>query len=334
MTLGGGTAMRRREFIGLLGGAAAVPFMARAQDAGKIHRIGFLGPAQNSAPAVAFYRAFLERMSSLGFRDGQNLNIEFRALEEPRAMAIKADELVRARPDVIVATGPEAGLQAVVNASGAIPVVMVAVNFDPIAGGYVKSLAHPGGSVTGVVFQQLELAQKQVELLTHAVSGKSRLAILFEGSTADQLGAAERAAKLLKLDVQTVKLEAPAYDFDEAIKKAAADGAQLLLVLSGPGFTQHRVRIAELAIQHRLPAMFIARHYVESGGLISYGADFPVMFRRAADYAARILKGAKPTELPVEQASKFELVVNLKTAKAIGLTIPSGLLNAADEVIE
>ena len=334
MTLGGGTAMRRREFIGLLGGAAAVPFMARAQDAGKIHRIGVLGPAQNSAPAVAFYRAFLERMSSLGFRDGQNLNIEFRALEEPRAMAIKADELVRARPDVIVATGPEAGLQAVVKASGAIPVVMVAVNFDPIAGGYVKSLAHPGGSVTGVVFQQLELAQKQVELLTHAVSGKSRLAILFEGSTADQLGAAERAAKLLKLDVQTVKLEAPAYDFDEAIKKAAADGAQLLLVLSGPGFTQHRARIAELAIQHRLPAMFIARHYVESGGLISYGADFPVMFRRAADYAARILKGAKPTELPVEQASKFELVVNLKTAKAIGLTIPSGLLNAADEVIE
>lgn len=326
--------MRRREFIGLLGGAAAMPFMARAQDAGKIHRIGFLGPAQNSGPAVAFYRAFLDRMSSLGFRDGQNLNIEFRALEEPRAMAIKADELVRARPDVIVATGPEAGLQAIVNTSGAIPVVMVAVNFDPIAGGYVKSLAHPGGSVTGVVFQQLELAQKQVELLTHAVSGKSRLAILFEGSTADQLGAAERAAKLLKLDVQTVKLEAPAYDFDGAIKKAAADGAQLLLVLSGPGFTQHRVRIAELAIQHRLPAMFIARHYVESGGLISYGADFPVMFGRAADYAARILKGAKPTELPVEQASKFELVINLKTAKAIGLTIPSGLLNAADEVIE
>jgi ABC-type uncharacterized transport system substrate-binding protein len=334
MILGGGTAMRRREFIGLLGGAAAMPFMARAQDTGKIHRIGFLGPAQNSGPAVAFYRAFLDRMSSLGFRDGQNLSIEFRALEEPRAMAIKADELVRARPDLIVATGPEAGLQAIVNASGAIPVVMVAVNFDPIAGGYVKSLAHPGGSVTGVVFQQLELAQKQVELLTHAVSGKSRLAILFEGSTADQLGAAERAAKFLKLDVQTVKLEAPAYDFDGAIKKAAAAGAQLLLVLSGPGFTQHRARIAELAIQYRLPAMFIARHYVESGGLISYGADFPVMFRRAADYAARILKGAKPTELPVEQASKFELVVNLKTAKAIGLTIPSGLLNAADEVIE
>jgi putative ABC transport system substrate-binding protein len=326
--------MRRREFIGFLGGAAAMPFMARAQDAGKIHRIGFLGPAQNNGPAVAFYRAFLDRMSSLGFRGGQNLNIEFRALEEPRAMAIKADELVRARPDVIVATGPEAGLRAIVNASGAIPVVMVAINFDPIAGGYVKSLAHPGGSVTGVVFQQLELAQKQVELLTHAVSGKSRLAILFESSTADQLGAAERAAKFLKLDVQTVKLEAPAYDFDAAIKKAGADGAQLLLVLSGPGFTQHRARIAELAIQHRLPAMFIARHYVDAGGLISYGADFPVMFRRAADYAARILKGAKPAELPVEQATKFELVVNLKTAKAIGLTIPSGLLNAADEVIE
>lgn len=327
--------MRRREFIGfLVGAAAAAPFKAQAQQVGKIYRIGFLGPAQNSGPAVTFYRAFLDRMSDLGFREGQNLHVEFRALEEPRAMAIKAEELVRARPELIVATGPEAGLRAVVGVSGTTPVVMVAVNFDPIAGGYVKSLAHPGGHVTGVVFQQLALAQKQVELLTQAAPGRTRLAILYEGSTADQLGAAERAAKSLKLEVQAVKLEPPAYDFDGAIQKAAAAGAQMLLVLSGPGFTQYRARIAELGIQDRLPTMFIARHYVEAGGLISYGVDFPVMFRRAADYTAQILKGAKPTELPVEQASKFEMVINLKTAMAIGLIVPPGLLNAADQVIE
>lgn len=320
--------------MAFLGGAAAAPFVARAQDSGQIYRIGFLGPAQNNGPAVTFYRAFLDRMSNLGFRDGQNLHVEFRALEEPRPMAIKAQEIVRTRPRLVVATGPEAGLRAVLGVSGEIPVVMVAVNFDPIAGGYVKSLAHPGSSVTGVVFQQLELAQKQVELLTQTAPGRTRLAILYEASTADQLDAAERAAKSLKLDVQTVKLEAPTYDFDGTIKKAAAAGAQMLLVLSGPAFTQHRARIAELGIQNRLPTMFIAKHYVEAGGLISYGVDFPVMFSRAADYTARILKGAKPTELPVEQASKFEMVVNLKTAKAIGLAIPSGLLNAADQLIE
>lgn len=325
--------MRRREFIGLLAGAISAP-MARAQNAGKLYRIGFLGPAQNSGPAMIFYRAFLERMADLGFHEGQNLQIEFRAIEGPPAATVKAEELVRARPELIVATGPEAGVRAVIGASSTIPVVMVAINFDPIASGYVKSLAHPGGNVTGVVFQQLALAQKQVELLTQAAPGRTRLAILYEGSSADQLGAAERAAKLLNLEVQTVKLQPPAYDFDGAIQTVTASGAQMLLVLSGPGFTQYRTQIAELGIQKHLPTMFIARHYVEAGGLISYGVDFPVMFRRAADYAARILKGAKPTELPVEQASKFEMVINLKAANAIGLTVPPGLLNAADQVIE
>ena len=151
-------AVRRREFIALFGGAAAWPLAARAQDAGKVARIGFLGPAQTSPPAISFYQAFLTQMRELGFRDGENLRIDFRAIEDPRGLSVGAEELMRSQPELIVATGPEVSLRAVVAASGAIPVVMIAINFDPIARGYVTSLARPGGNITGVVFQQLELA--------------------------------------------------------------------------------------------------------------------------------------------------------------------------------
>ena len=327
--------LKRREFIALLGGAAAWPLAARAQDAGKVVRIGFLGPAQTSPPAISFYQAFLTQMRELGFRDGENLRIDFRAIEDPRGLSVGAEELMRSQPELIVATGPEVSLRAVVAASGAIPVVMVAINFDPIARGYVTSLARPGGNITGVVFQQLELAQKQVEVLAQANPGKTRVAIFFdEGQTADQFGAAERAAQSLNLQVQGVKLESPTYDFDAAFRSAALAGAQMALILSGPAFVLQRSRIAELAIQYRLPTMFIAKHYVIAGGLMSYGVDFVPMWRRAADYAARILKGAKPADLPVEQATKFEMVVNLKTAKEIGIELPTSILLRADEVIE
>jgi putative ABC transport system substrate-binding protein len=327
--------MRRRQFLGVLGGAAATwPLAARAQEVGKVYRIGFFGPAQTSPPPIAFYQAFLAQMRELGFREGQNLRVEFRPLEDTRGISVSASELIRSQPELIVVTGPAIALQSILGTSQAFPIVMVAINFDPIAGGHVKSLARPGGNITGVVFQQLELAQKQVELLTQAVPGMTRVAILFEAQTADQLGAAERAAKSLKLQVQPLKLESPSYDFDGAIRSAAAAGAQMMLVLSGPGFTQHRSRIAELAIQHRLPTMFIAKHYAEAGGLISYGADFSMMFRKAADHVAKILKGAKPADLPVEQATKFEMVLNLKTAKAIGVELPTSILLRADQVIE
>jgi putative tryptophan/tyrosine transport system substrate-binding protein len=328
--------MKRREFITLVGSAAAVwPLGARAQDTGKVARIGFIGPAQISPPPISFYQAFLAQMRELGFRDGQNLRVEYRAIEDPRGLSVGAEELVRSQPELIVASGPEVSLRAVAGASGTIPIVMIAINFDPIARGYVASLARPGGNITGVVFQQLELAQKQVEVLAQANPGKTRVAILFdEEQTADQFGAAEQAAQSLNLQVQGLKLKSPTYDFDAAFQSATMGGAQMALVLSGPGFVQYRSRIAELAIQHRLPTMFIAKHYVETGGLMSYGVAFIPMWRRAADYAARILKGAKPADLPVEQATKFEMVVNLKTAKAIGVELPTAILLRADEVME
>jgi ABC-type uncharacterized transport system substrate-binding protein len=211
---------------------------------------------------------------------------------------------------------------------------MIAVNFDLVERGYVASLVRPGGNITGLVFQQLELAQKQVELLTQAFPERTRLAMIFDAQSADQFAAAARAAALLKLQVQPLRLENPPYDVGAAFRGAASGGAQIVLVLSSPYFLPLRAQIIELANAHRLPSMFIAKHWARAGGLMAYGADFSPMMRRAADYVARIVKGAKAADLPVEQATKFELVVNLKTAKALGFEVPPMILARADEVIE
>ena len=241
---------------------------------------------------------------------------------------------MRTQPELIVVSGGEAALQAVVGASIAVPIVFIAVNFDPIERGYVASLARPGGNITGVVFRQLEFAGKQVELLAEAFPGRTRLAALFDAQTADQFSAAERVAKSLQMQVQPIKLEKLPYDFDVAFRDASTGGAQMMLVLSSTTFTRYRSRIAELAIKHHLPAMYTAKHYVDAGGLMSYGVDFPTVFRKTANYVGRILKGAKAADLPVEQATKFQMVVNLKTARAIGIELPTSMLLRADEVIE
>jgi putative ABC transport system substrate-binding protein len=327
--------MKRREFITLLGGAAAVlPLAARAQQSGRLIRLGVLGPTLNNPASTVPYEAFRTVLGEGGFREGQNLTIDYQNVDDPRGPFVVAAELTRSRPDLIVASGPEASLQAVMGVSGFIPVVMIAINFDPLARGYIASLARPGGNITGLVFQQLELAQKQVELLTQAFPDRTRLAMLFDAQTADQFVAAERAAKALNLQVQALRLENPPYDFDAAFRRALSGGAQIVLVLSSPFFLPERNRVVELAKTHRLPSMFIAKHWAEAGGLMAYGADFPLMYRRAADYVAKILKGTKAADLPVEQATKFELIVNLKTAGAIGIELPTAILLRADEVIE
>ena len=287
----------------------------------------------HNPPAIAQYQAFRTQLGDLGFREGQNLTIDYRGLDDPRGPFVVAAELVRPQPDLIVTAGPETSLQAVVGASGFIPVVIIAVNFDPLARGYIPSLARPGGNITGLVFQQLELAQKQVELLTQAFPDRTRLAMLFD-ALSGQIDATQRAAKALNLQVQALRLENPPYDFDAAFRDAAVGGAQMVLVLSSLFFLPQRDRIVALANAHRLPAMFIVKHWALAGGLMSYGADFPLMYRRAADYVAKILKGAKAADLPVERATKFELVVNLKTARAIGIELPTAILLRADEVIE
>ncbi len=235
---------------------------------------------------------------------------------------------------MLVANGPEIALQAATAARPAVPVVMLANNYDPFARGYVKSLAQPGGNVTGLFYRQPELAVKQLELLVEAFPERTRVAVLSDSASPDQLSAIEGAVQSMRLSLRSLKLENPPYDFDAAFRTVVQGEAQMLHILSSPLFTPQSALIAELAIRNRLPTMFIFRHYVEAGGLMSYGVDTKPMWRRAASYVAKILRGAQPSDLPVEQAANFEFAVNLKTAKAIGVTLPTSILLRADEVIE
>jgi putative ABC transport system substrate-binding protein len=326
--------MRRREFIALVGGASALPLAARAQQPAKVFRIGFLGVSGDALGTAAYYQDFSDALRENGFSEGQNLIIEYRRLDDPRGISVAGAELVGAHLDLIIAQGPEVALQAVIDASRTIPIVLQAINYDPIARGYVASLARPGGNITGLFYQQAELAAKKVELLTQAFPEKTNLGVLWDALVVDEFGAAERAAKSLRLELHVLKLENPPYDFTAAFQTIAGAGAQMLLVLSSPLFSLYRSQLAKLAIEHRLPAMFIFKTYVQAGGLMSYGVDQVQMFRRTADFVAKILKGTKAADLPVEQPTKFELVINLKTAKTLGVTLPQSLLVAANEVIE
>ncbi len=251
-----------------------------------------------------------------------------------RAQQPGATEMVGTNPDVLVSLGAQPALQAFTQASRTIPIVFVANNYDPIALGYVQSLANPGGNATGVFLRQTELAEKQVELLTQAFPERTRLAVLWDDISAAQFEAAERRAQLLRLQVHSFKMDRPPYDIEAAFQSMARTGANMLLVLSGPFFARHRQQIVDLALRQRLPSMFIFKAYAESGGLMSYGADPVAMYRQGGTFVAKILKGAKPADLPVELPTKYEMVLNLKTAKSIGVDLPPTVLIRADEVIE
>ncbi|PWT88942.1 MAG: hypothetical protein C5B56_07950 [Proteobacteria bacterium] len=323
----------RRQLITMVGGAAAAwPLATRAQ---KTARIGLVGkPLDNPVTALG-YPAFLDELKNSGFSVGQNLAIEaIDQYQDTQRVFAETADLVRSNVELLVVVGSEIALQAAMAASKIVPIVMWAINFDPIARGYVKSLAQPGGNVTGIVSLQTELAAKQVELLTQALPDRTRLAILWDAFSADQFAAAERQARSLRLEVQSLKLENPPYDFDATFRGLANGSPQMLLVLSSQYFTLSRSHIAELAIRQRLPTMFIFKVYVQAGGLISYGVDPVANFRQVAFYTAKILNGAKPADLPVEQAAKFELVINLKTAKEIGVDLSMAIQLRADEVIE
>jgi putative tryptophan/tyrosine transport system substrate-binding protein len=327
--------MQRRQFITLVGGTViAWPLSARAQQDGQIPRIGFLAPDPDSPLFAASYPAFLAELQKLGFTEGKRL-IEFRRADEGASKAFAAAaELIRSKADVVVTFGPEITLKAASAASQTIPIVMIAVNFDPIAGGYVSNIARPDRNITGLVSRAPELAAKQLELLVEAFPDNKPIAALWEPASAAQFDAAQRAAQSFHIELRSHKVESPPFDFDEAFRAIAQGGSRMLLVLSGPSFGMQRAHIADLAIQHRLPTMFTFKYYVEAGGLMSYGIDTLPIFRRAASFVAKILRGAKPSDLPVEQPTNFEFTLNLKTAKAIGVSVPTSILLRADEVIE
>jgi putative tryptophan/tyrosine transport system substrate-binding protein len=319
----------------LLFGMAMWASVAHGQTTPKTARIGVLQVARASPSTAPAYQAFFDQLSRYGFKIGDNLVAEMRWVDEDaRGPQQAAAELARMPVDVLVVEGAEANLKAAIAAADAIPIVMSLGNYDPLARGYIKSLARPGGNITGISFQRPELAAKQVDLLSQALPGRTRLGILWDEGSADQFEAAEAAARSLRMDVHEYKFEGLPYDLDAAFRTVAESSIEMLLVESSPLFAPHGRRIAELAIEYRLPTMFIVRSYVDRGGLMSYGPDRVAALRLTATYVGKILKGADPADLPVEQPTKYELIVNLKTAQRLGLEIPQAILARADEIIE
>ena len=326
----------RRAFLGsLVCGLLAAPGAAGAQQTGKVPRIGWLGgPTRESAEP--FVREFQLGLKDLGWVEGQNIVIEWRfAGGRAERLPGLAAELVRLRVDLIV-TPSTPTILAAKNATTTIPIVTVGGG-DPVELGLVASLARPGGNITGLttVVSQ-EIAGKQLELLKETVPKVSRMAVLWNPTTrgnALALREAEIAARALGVELQVLEARS-LNDFESAFSAMSKKRAGALLVLGDVMFTTHRRRLADLAAKNRLPAMYGARQSVDEGGLVSYGANGLDNFRRAAVYVDKILKGAKPSDLPIERPTKFELVVNLKAAKALGLTIPPALLLRADQVID
>jgi putative ABC transport system substrate-binding protein len=323
--------MRRREFITLLGGGAAWPLAARAQQGGKLPTIGFLGAdASAFAPWTA---AFVARLRELGWIEGRTIAIEYRWSEgRTERYAEIAAEFVRLNVDVIVTVG--SAVPTVKQATSAIPIVF-AVGIDPVGSGLVASLAKPGANVTGLSLQATNLAGKRLELLREVVPQLRRLAIIFNVGNAQpvlEMGETQAAARMLGLDVAPLVIQraediAPAF---EGVK-AKADA---LYVAIDQLMVANLTRILDLALGTRLPTVFSTRDFVRAGGFMSYGPNYSDLFWRSADYVDKILRGTKPGDIPVEQPTKFELVINLKTAKALGMTIPESFLLRADEVIE
>jgi len=328
--------LQRRDFLIAAGALLAAPLAAEAQQAAKIARIGFLG---NSTTALGHLRdAFLQGMRDLGYVEGRNLVIEYRYAEgQLERFPALAAELVALKVEVLVAP-PTPAAQAAKRATTTIPIVFAGAG-DPVTSGLVTSLARPGGNITGLSGLSPELVGKCLEQLKQAVPGVSRVAVLWqpggqgERAEKDMLKEAEVAARALGMRLQFVEARGTA-DFDRAFSDMTTARAGALTVLPSSMFNTERRRLADLAAKSRLPAVYQLREYVDAGGLMAYGANLADLNRRAAAYVDKILKGAKPADLPVEQATKFELVINLKTAKALGITIPQSVLLRADEVIQ
>jgi putative tryptophan/tyrosine transport system substrate-binding protein len=326
--------VKRREFITLLGGAAAAwPLAARAQQPAKLPTIGFLGTI-TPVVQIRWTEAFVRRLRELGWIEGRTIAIEFRWAEgrSERAAEIVA-EFVQQKVDVIVAGGTEY-LLAAKQATSVIPIVFPNVG-DPVGSGLVASLARPGGNATGLSIQGTDTVGKRVELLRDVIPSLRRLAIMANiGNSAVvlEMRQVQAVARTLGLEATTLEIRG-AEDISPALE-ALKSRADALYICPDPLTSTHRVRINTLALSTRLPTISGVREYVEAGGLMSYGPTFPDLFRRAADFVDKILRGTKPGDIPVEQPTKFDLVINLTTAKALGLSVPPTLLSIADEVIE
>jgi len=325
--------MDRRFVIRVVAGCLiAAPLIARAQKS-TMPVIGWLGNGKPTIPPARQREAFRRSLRALGWIEGQNVTIEYRFAEgNSDRLPVLVAELVQARADVIMLAGP-AAIRAAQGVTRTVPIVFVVLN-DPVAAGFVQSLARPGGNMTGLASQFEELITKQLQLLKEAVPNLGRVALLRRGDSTDTVTtAAETAARSFGLTVRTFSVAGVA-EFENAFKVARSERAGAIHILPSPYFDTYHARLIELAAQYRLPACYEFSNYVQDGGLMSYGPSINEMFGRAASYVDRILKGANPGDLAIERPAKFELVINMKTAKALGLTIPQSLLLRADEVIQ
>jgi len=326
--------MKRREFITLVGGAAAAgwPLVARAQQPGRIRRIGVL--AGSGGTGRTEFAAFQQALEQLGWSEGRNLRIEYRwGLGNPANIRKHVDELVALAPDVILTSGASA-LAPLLEATRSLPIVFVNVA-DPVGAGFVDSLARPGGNATGFMQFEYSLSGKWLELLKQIAPGVTRVAVLRDRLVAGigQFAIIQSVASSVGVEVSAINLrDAP--ETERAVTSFARSGNGGLILTSSALSLVHRELIIALAARHKLPAVYYRRYFVVSGGLISYGYDIVDQFRGGAGYVDRILKGEKPADLPVQAPTKYELVINLKTARALGLDIPPTLLARADEVIE
>ena len=326
--------MKRRDACILIGSAPlAWQLVARAQQSAKIPQIGIL--TLSVASSMPAFEGFRQGLRDLGYVEGQNIVLELRfAQGRPERLAAMAVELAQMKVDVIVVESAQAA-RAAADASRAIPVVMAVVG-DPIRAGLVASLARPGGNITGLSTLATELSGKRLQLLKEVVPHAMRVAVIWNDSNpaaAGNLAETRTAARSMGVDLQSVEVR-NASDLDLALEAVAAARPSAFLALTNGMFLANRTRIVEFTARSRLPAIFPDREFVQAGGLMAYGPSLTANFRRAAGYVDKILKGAKPADLPVEQPTQFELVINLKTARALGITIPPSLLLRADEVIQ
>ena len=323
--------MRRIGLAVVLAVSLTLAPLAAETQSGEVFRIGIAGPAPGNPLLVVFRQGLRE----LGYVEGQNVALEVRSTDgRPERLPDLLAELVRLKVDVILAPSDQV-IAAAQKATTSIPIVMSNAS-DPVARGFVVSLARPGGNITGLTIQAPDIAGKNLQLFKEAVPGLARVGVLWEPGFPggrQYLSEAEAAAKALGVQLQPVEVRSPD-EFDGAFAALTRDRARAAFIAGSPMLFVNRARMAELAVKHHLPTVCALREYVEAGCLIGYGTSVTAQFRRAAYFVDRILKGAKPADLPVEQPTKFELVINLKAAKAIGLTIPPAVLARADEVIQ
>jgi putative ABC transport system substrate-binding protein len=322
--------MKRRAFIGLVGGVAAWPLAARAQQSAKVLRVGTANVQPRTAPQ---WMAFVRRIADLGYREGENFVFDHIQIPNAEAWETGYREVVARKPDIILAAGPERSLKAAVAVASGLPIVTVAVDYDPVSKGLVQSLSRPSGSITGVYFQNVELVGKRVELMKQALPNVSTMTAFWDGASGDFLTALKAVAAQFGMQLNLFEFRERPYEYGRVFANAAA-GDGILYAGGSPFFFLDRARLAEFAIQHHMAWLCELRENAAAGGLMSYGPSLTGMFALAAGYVDRIARGAKPSDLPIQQPTKFEFVINLRTAKALGVDIPSSLLATADEVIE